>query len=134
MFVTSSFFTTVASISPYAGGRLQRHRAGVFNHSHLLFLLFSSLTREAPPLEVTVRGIDEAAERMTELAKRIGHAENGTTFVSGMKTPEMTQLFDENGNLMRSFIDDQLQYCASASYVKKHAEMIQVALHGWCED
>ena len=44
------------------------------------------------------------------------------------------QLFDENGNLVRSFVDDQLQCCASASYVKKHAEMIQVAPRGWCED
>ena len=127
MFITSSFFTTVASISPYARSRLQRHDAGVFNHSHLLFLLFTSLTREAPPLEVTVRGIDEPAGRITELAKRMGQAENGATFVSGMKTPEMTQLFDENGYLVRSFVDDEMQYCTSASYVKKHAEMIQVA-------
>ena len=126
MFITSPFFTTVASVSPFARSQLRRQLAGVFNHSHLLFLLFTSLTREAPPLEVTMRGIDQPAERMTALAKRLGLPDNGTTFVSGMKTPEMTMVLDKNGYLVRSFIDDQLQYCASASYVKKHAEMIQV--------
>lgn len=126
VFITSTYFTTVASLSPHSHSVLHAHASTVMNHSFLLYLLFTSLTREAPPFHIMVRGVDSSSQQITDIAKRIGDPEKGTTFVSGMKTPEMTLLFDENGTLVRSFVDDDLMKRVGCAYVKKHAEMINV--------
>ena len=84
------------------------------------------MTRETPPLHISIRGVDKTATRMTELARMIGDAEYGTTFVNEAKTAQISEFYDLNGNLIKRITDNLLFYQVNAEYVKKYEQMILV--------
>ena len=123
MFITSDYLVTRYQ---EAKTQLTALPSSISNHSYLLYLLFSSLTRETPPFHISIRGSDDLAKRMTELSRSVGDAEYGTTFVNGLKSPEISEFYSANGILIRRIVDDMLNYQVGAEYVKKHERMILV--------
>lgn len=129
MFITSDYLVTRYQESK---AQLTAFPSSISNHSYLLYLLFTSLTRETPPFHISIRGSDDLAKRMTELSRSIGDAEYGTTFVNGSKSPEIAEFYNENGLLIRRVVDDMLNYQVGSEYVKKHERMILVQSVEWC--
>ena len=50
--------------------------------SHLLYTIYTSLTRESPPLHVSIRSNDEHGKKLASLVREMGDTDYGTTIVN----------------------------------------------------
>lgn len=126
VFITSDYYLTQYQETDQ--GLLTDCDPFIGNHSYFLYQVFTSLTRETPPFHISIRGADELSKTMTELSRKMGDAEYGTTFVSGTKTPEVSEIYNSQGVLVNRVVDDLLFYQVGADYVKKHEKMIMVEI------
>lgn len=126
VFITSDYYLTQYQETDQ--GLLTDCDPIIGNHSYFLYQVFTSLTRETPPFHISIRGADELSKIMTELSRKMGDAEYGTTFVSGTKTPEVSEIYNSQGVLVNRVVDDLLFYQVGADYVKKHEKMIMVEI------
>lgn len=126
VFITSDYYVTQYQETDQ--GLLTNCDPLIGNHSYFLYQVFTSLTRETPPFHISIRGADDLSKTMTELSRKMGDAEYGTTFVSGTKTPEVSEFYNSQGVLVNRVVDDLLFHQVGADYVKKHEKMIMVKI------
>ena len=124
-FITSTYLTHNAIMS-----KDQQHltdswlSAGM--RSHLLYTIYTSLTRESPPLHLSIRSNDEHGKRLASLVREMGDSEFGTTIVNNRTTPQGSILYDADGQMRSRSISDEMIRQAGNEFVLKHKTMIEV--------
>lgn len=96
--------------------------------SHLLYTIYTSLTRESPPLHVSLRSNDDHGKKLAYLVREMGDAEYGTTIVNNRITPEGSILYDADGQVVSKFVSDEIIRQAGDGFVVKHKTMIEVQI------
>lgn len=94
--------------------------------SHLLYTIYTSLTRESPPLHITLRSNDQAGNAIGSFAHEIGDGEYGTTVVNERRSPECSCLYDDQGRMVSIRRNDDLFRQAGDDFVQKHQHVIEV--------
>ncbi|KNB42692.1 pseudouridine-metabolizing bifunctional protein [Blastocystis sp. subtype 4] len=123
-FITSTYLTHNAIMS-----KDQRHldeswlSAGM--RSHLLYTIYTSLTRESPPLHVSIRSNDEHGKKLASLVREMGDTDYGTTIVNNRITPQGSILYDVEGHVISRSVSDEMIRQAGNEFVLKHKAMIE---------
>ena len=94
--------------------------------SHLLYTIYTSLTRESPPLHVSIRSNDEHGKKLASLVREMGDTDYGTTIVNNRITPQGSILYDVEGHVISRSVSDEMIRQAGNEFVLKHKAMIDV--------
>ena len=118
--------SSITSENGHGNGVLKETWAAAGSRGYRVYCIYASLTREAPPLRISIRSDDLAGRRLGELSREMGDMEYGTTVVSGRHTPEGMVVLSEKGEVIRHCVDDELMMQAGDGFVVKHNAMIEV--------
>lgn len=120
--------SSMPSASGHGNGVVKETWTAAGSRGYRVYCIYASLTREAPPLRISIRSDDFAGRRLGELSREMGDMEYGTTVVSGRHTPETMVVLNEKGEVIRQCVDDELMMQAGDGFVVKHNAMIEVCL------
>ncbi|KAK8810023.1 hypothetical protein WA538_003575 [Blastocystis sp. DL] len=119
--------SSITSENGHGNGVLKETWTAAGSRGYRVYCIYASLTREAPPLRISIRSDDLAGRRLGELSREMGDMEYGTTVVSGRHTPEGMVVLSEKGEVIRHCVDDELMMQAGDGFVVKHNAMIENA-------
>lgn len=119
---------SMAIASRHGNGGLKETWTAAGSRGYRVYCIYASLTREAPPLRISIRSDDLAGRRLGELSREMGDMEYGTTVVSGRHTSEAMVILSEKGETIRHCVDDELMMQAGDGFVVKHNAMIEVRI------